>query len=82
MAVSLHERGLFAWDEFRERLIAEISRWEREHPGARTAEQGYRYYERWLAALERLLADKGLCNAAELEQRTRELEARPRGHDH
>ena len=82
IAVSLHEQGLFAWDEFRQHLIAEIGTWERAHPGASTESEGYRYYERWLAALERVLADKGLCPDAQLEARVAELAARPAGHDH
>ena len=77
IAVSLHEQGLFAWDEFRERLIEEIGRWERAHPDVRTAEAGYRYYERWLAALERLLSEKGLCPAPAVDARSAELAARP-----
>ena len=82
IAVSLHEQGLFAWDEFREQLIAEIAAWESDHPGARTAEAGYRYYDRWLAALEKLLAEKGLCAQGDLEARARAYAARPHGHDH
>lgn len=82
IAVRLQEQGLFGWDEFRERLIDEIARFERAHPEARSAAAGYRYYERWLAALERLLADKGLCAPAELSRRTAGLAARPPGHDH
>lgn len=77
IAVSLHEQGLFAWDEFRERLIEEIGRWERAHPDVRTAEAGYRYYERWLAALECLLSEKGLCAAPDVDARSAELAARP-----
>ena len=82
IAVSLHEQGLFAWDEFRQRLIEEIAAWERAHPAAETEAEGYRYYERWLAALERLLADKGLCAGEQLATRAAELAARPAGHDH
>jgi len=78
MTVALHERGLLDWDRFRERLIAEIGEWERSHaPG-----DEYCYYARWQAALERLLDDDDLCANAELERRTRELAARPPGHDH
>jgi hypothetical protein len=40
------------------------------------------YYESWRAALEALMARKGLCQAAELDARTRALAARPEGHDH
>jgi nitrile hydratase accessory protein len=56
MAVSLHERGCFAWREFAERLGAEIA----------TARP---YYYCWLAALEKLVADKGLVRADELRHR-------------
>ncbi len=65
MAVALCERKLFDWEEFRQRLIAEIASWEREH----SAGAGYNYYERWVAALEKLLADKGLCAKAEVDRR-------------
>jgi nitrile hydratase accessory protein len=79
LTMALHEAGLFAWDEFREQLIAEVAAWERDHRGA---ESESRYYARWLAAFERLLAEKGLCPSAELEARACELAARPSGHDH
>ena len=78
VTMALHERDLFAWDEFRERLIAVIARWEREH--GPTVE--YRYWDRWLEALEQLLADRALCAPAALDERARELAARPPGHDH
>lgn len=78
IAVALWEQGRFAWDEFRAHLIAEIADWERAHPGG----EGYRYYARWLAALERLLDDKKLCRTGDLAARARELAARPHGHDH
>ena len=78
IAVALCEQGHFAWQEFRAQLIAEIARWESAHQeGA-----GYSYYRCWLAALERLLADKGICPGADLERRARDLAARPAGHDH
>jgi nitrile hydratase accessory protein len=78
ITVALHERGLLDWDRFRERLIAEITDWESAHNDA----DEYVYYERWQVALERLLADDGVCADAELEHRTRQLEGRPSGHDH
>lgn len=77
ITLALHERGLFDWEEFRAELIAEIARWEREAGAA-----AWSYYERWQTALERLLASKGLCGAAELDARAGELAARPAGHDH
>lgn len=78
LTVALHEAGVFAWDEFRARLIAEIGAWERAHP----TREGWSYYERWLAAFERLLTDQGLCAPGEIAARVRALAARPPGHDH
>lgn len=60
VAVALHDAGLIDFEAFRSRLIEEIGAWEAAHgPSA----QGYRYYERWLAALERTLLDAGLVDA-------------------
>ena len=65
-AVALCEQGLFEWDEFRERLIAEIAAAD-TGPGASTGPQSS-YYERFLSALERLLIDKGICAREEIER--------------
>jgi nitrile hydratase accessory protein len=62
MAVKLHEAGHFTWTEWAERLAAEIAA-DREH------DDGTRYYHYWLAALEKVVADKGLIGGAELERR-------------
>jgi nitrile hydratase accessory protein len=78
LTMALQERGAFEWEEFRQRLIAEISAWEREH-GERDE---YRYYARWQCALELLLADKGLCLAGSIDSLAEKLAARPPGHDH
>ena len=78
LTLSLVRAGLFAWEEFRARLIAEIRAWEAaDHPQAE-----WSYYERWQAAFEGLLAAKGLCAPSELERRVRDFAARPAGHDH
>jgi nitrile hydratase accessory protein len=74
MTLALHEAGHFAWDEFRARLIVEIARRDRD--------PGWRYYVCWAAALEDLLAAKGLCRPADLAVRERTLAAREPGHDH
>jgi len=78
MTMALHAQGRFGWEEFRSRLIAEIAAWERAHPDS----TGYRYYERWLAALEGLLAAKGLCPRTAVDAAAERLAARPVGHDH
>jgi nitrile hydratase accessory protein len=75
MAVALHEQGLYDWDVFRDRLVAEI--------GAHDGEDGGRYYERWLGAFERVLLDRDILGGAELEARTREVaHENDHGHDH
>lgn len=70
LAVTLHARGHFTWKEWAERLAAEVA--------AATArgevDDGSRYYEYWLAALEQLVADKGLVLSDELSERAREWE--------
>jgi len=65
LAVGLAERGAFEWEEFRTRLIAAV-RDGASDPGARPATV---YYRQWLAALETLLADKGLVDARDVSAR-------------
>ncbi len=67
MAVTLHEQQTFVWDEFRDRLIGQIA-------AAGAQGEPEVYYERWLAALELLLLDKGLVTRDELDERTEEYE--------
>jgi len=62
LAVSLNERGLIAWSDWAEALAAELR-------AAGAADDGVRYYEHWLAALERIATERGFTDAAELEQR-------------
>ena len=62
MAVALHERGLFAWSEWTAMLADEIKRAQaRGDP-----DTGETYYRHWLAALERIVAEKGVTDAASL----------------
>jgi nitrile hydratase accessory protein len=67
MAVALHERGVYEWEEFRQGLIAHIAQAERR-PGA------FSYYEVWLQTFEALLARKGLVTPTELEETTYQFE--------
>jgi len=80
ITMALAEAGHFEWEEFRRLLIDEIAHWERE--SAQRPDERWGYYALWHAALERLLAARGLCVAAEIEMRTADLGARPPGHDH
>src|ERR1041384_7749346 len=62
MTISMHERNLFDWNEFRDELIEEIA--EADQSGSTST-----YYERWLAAFEHLLIEKGLLSQEELAAR-------------
>jgi len=76
LAVHLHARGLFTWTQWAEALGAEIG-------AAGGSDDGSRYYEHWLAALEKLVASCGATDAAALRDRaeawSRAAEATPHG---
>jgi nitrile hydratase accessory protein len=67
MALMLHERGVFTWNEWAETLGAEIKRAQ----AAGDPDTGETYYHHWLATLERLVAAKGVATS-DLLHRTRE----------
>lgn len=77
VAVALHDAGVLDFEHFRLRLIDEIGTWE----GAHGESSGYRYYERWLAALERTVLERGLVDAAHVA-RSREALEHEWAHDH
>ena len=62
LAVQLHAQGLFSWPQWAEALAAEIR-------AAGSSDDGSRYYEHWVAALERLVAARGATDAGELHER-------------
>jgi nitrile hydratase accessory protein len=65
LAVRLSEQGHFTWKEWADALAAEIKNSaDRGEP-----DDGSRYYEHWLAALERLVTTKGLTDPAALHDR-------------
>jgi nitrile hydratase accessory protein len=65
LAVRLSAQGHFTWKEWAAALASELkSAAERGEP-----DDGSRYYEHWLAALERLVAEKGLSNSGEMVAR-------------
>ena len=65
LAVELSEAGVFTWAEWAETLGAEI----KAAQAAGDPDLGDTYYRHWLAALERLVAEKGLLGAADLAAR-------------
>jgi nitrile hydratase accessory protein len=62
LAVELSARGHFSWKEWAAALAAELT----AAAGRGDPDDGSRYYERWLTALERLLAAKGITDPAAL----------------
>ena len=74
MTLALYERGHFTWKEWTERLAGEIAA-ARERG---ETDDGSRYYVYWLAALEKLVADKRLVLGAELLRRRYEWDVAAR----
>jgi nitrile hydratase accessory protein len=65
MAVRLSAEGCFTWKEWAAALAGELkAAADRGEP-----DDGLRYYEHWLAALERLVAEKRLSTATEMLER-------------
>jgi nitrile hydratase accessory protein len=58
MALALQQRGLFTWSEWATTLGEEIRRAQ----SAGDPDTGETYYRHWLAALERLVAEKGVAS--------------------
>jgi nitrile hydratase accessory protein len=64
MALALHARGLFTWNEWAQALADEI----KHAQAAGDADTGETYYRHWLATLERLVAAKGVANSDTLHR--------------
>jgi nitrile hydratase accessory protein len=65
LVLELYDRGHFTWSEWVRQLTAEIAgATRRDEP-----DHGATYYRHWLAALEKLVAAKGLTSTAELAVR-------------
>jgi nitrile hydratase accessory protein len=75
LALALHKRGIFTWREWTDALTAEIR-------AADTPDDGTRYYEYWLAALEKLAAAKGLVTVSEMLQRKDDWDTAARATPH
>ena len=64
MTLALYRRGLFTWPEWAATLAEEIKRAQ----AAGDPDTGDTYYQHWLAALERLVAEMGVTDRASLER--------------
>ena len=67
MAIALYQKGLFAWTEWAAMLGEEI----KKARAAGDADTGETYYHHWLAALERMVAEKGATSTEALTQHYR-----------
>lgn len=64
MVLKLHEQGLFTWSEWAAVLAQEIKRAQSKGD----LDDGSTYYRHWLAALERMVTDKGVTDSGTLER--------------
>src|ERR1700743_1149560 len=62
MTLALYDRGLFKWPEWAAILGDEIKKAQ----AAGDPDTGETYYRHWLAALERIVAEKGVADPATL----------------
>ena len=77
LAVAAHQNGQYDWSEFQFALIDAIRRWEGDDESA-----PWRYYDRWLEALETVLSGTGVLTGTELDERTTTVMATPTNRDH
>src|SRR5450759_5705524 len=71
LAVRLSAQGHFTWKEWAAALADELkAASDRGEP-----DDGSRYYEHWLAALERLVTAKGLADSSTLHPRTEDWDS-------
>jgi nitrile hydratase accessory protein len=78
MALELHRRGVFTWREWAGTLAEEIAHAKTHHEW----DDGSHYYERWLAALETLVARKQVVGEADLSRRVDAWDAAARATPH
>jgi nitrile hydratase accessory protein len=64
LTLQLYDRGLFTWPEWAATLGEEIKRAQ----AAGDPDTGETYYRHWLAALERIVAQKGVTDAPTLKR--------------
>ena len=60
LALALSEFGHYPWSEFQQSLIEAIGDWEATPDQARG---DWQYYDHWVAALEKVIADNRLLTA-------------------
>jgi nitrile hydratase accessory protein len=68
LVVALNRKGVFAWSEWVEAFSSAM----REIPADEGESAETTYYRRWLAALERIVAHRGLASCEEMTRRKEE----------
>jgi nitrile hydratase accessory protein len=69
MVIALYRQGAFEWDEFKERLIAQIA----ADPERDDDPSAARYYEHWTAAFYDLALAKGILDGDAVTEREGEF---------
>ena len=64
ITIALHRRGVFSWDEW----AAALGRQIKAAQAQGDPDTGNTYYHHWLAAIERIVRDKGLTDAGTLRR--------------
>lgn len=77
LAVAAYQNGQYEWSEFQLSLAQAVKRWEDAE-----APPPWAYYERWLEALETVLAGNGALSDADLDDRTKATLAVPKTANH
>lgn len=70
MALALNKKGMYDWNDFRDKLIEEITKAEKNNPNHETEKY---YYEHWEAALEKLLIEKKILAEDQLKHLLHDL---------
>jgi nitrile hydratase accessory protein len=73
IALALYDKNLYTtWDEFRTRLVQEISVWEKKNAEHKD-DPSWNYYEHWQEALNQLVVETGLLDKHDINIRTNEF---------
>lgn len=75
MAVTLCNRGLYPWDDFKARLIGQIAAGDAAMQAAAESPVPSNYYDQWVAAFCELLVDKQLVTPQEMSSRIAEFKS-------
>jgi nitrile hydratase accessory protein len=73
LVVRLHKAGCFTWPEWVAAISAEITAAQ----AVGDPDLGDTYYLHWLAALEKIVVDKGLTDQVDIVLRTLEVSTKP-----